>query len=211
MSSSLEKIGALAANLAQAARKRKAIAATLKRRGFLALGKGAWLGRRGRDVVSGLLIEGSPSDTYISSFVLPIFDELKFVSWSLGRRIVHCSRDEVADIECSEAVRAYTIELYSIKSARDIIAYLDLSSIDGFYPLWVRYICYLRTENLDNARAYLSADRRSELHPSLLKQLTEIESYVTRGDVAGVAQVLDRWEATSRLIFGQSDFSLGSA
>lgn len=208
MTRSLEQLRLVSAELINAASKRKRIAVVLKRRGFLPLGKGAWLGFRGTDVVSGLLIEGSPSDTYISSFFLPTFDELRFVSWSLGRRIVHCSPDSSADIECEGAIGAYCSDLLAVRSATEIIEYLDISQRDGFYSLWARYLCYLKNGSLKKAHIYLDDERQSELHSSVLRRLAEIGPSVANGDAAGVAQVLERWEAVSRLIFGNGEFSL---
>lgn len=198
----------LSLELLSAARKRREISGFLRKRGFVSLGKGAWLGFCGNDVVSGLLIEGSPSDTYISSFVLPIFDELNFVSWSLGRRIVHCSANESTKNECKIAISEYCSYIAPIKSPVKLIEYMDRQAITGFYPTWVRYLCYVRDGYLELADAYMDDDRKVELHPSALKKLGEIAPAVEKKDMPGVAQVLGRWERISRKIFGEGAFSI---
>jgi len=206
---SLDKIRLVSADLISAAIKRRAIARVLEKNGFLHLGKGGWLGFRGRDAVSGLSIEGSPSDTYISSFILPTFDELHFVGLSLGRRLVHCSHDSSAERECESAVAAYRSELLPIRSAADIVKYLDDSKKDGFYSIWTRYLCFLRNGHLEKAHTYLDEEHQSQLHASVLRRLPEIGPSVAKGDAVGVAHVLERWEEVSSLIFGKGEFSAG--
>jgi hypothetical protein len=86
--------GRLLANDAlKAAKKRRQINAFFKKQGFISLGKGAWLGFRNKDVVSGCLFNGSPLNTYIETFLLPAFDRQEFLNLALGNRVVHCSPD----------------------------------------------------------------------------------------------------------------------
>ncbi|BCI69400.1 hypothetical protein SPKIRA_02300 [Sphingomonas paucimobilis] len=155
MSGSLKQIKLNSAEILGAAKKRRQVGSILRKRGFISLGKGGWLGFRGDDVVSGLLVEGSPSDIYISSFVLPVFDELTFITWALGRRIVHCSASDNAASECNRAVSEYRAEIATIASPAELIGYLKNQNIGGFYPIWVRYLCYLREGRFEEAFHYL--------------------------------------------------------
>lgn len=210
MSGPLEQIKLVSSELLSAAVKRRKISGCLRKRGFVSLGKGAWLGHRGDDVVSGLLLEGSPSDTYISSFILPIFDELKFVSWSLGRRIVHCSANGNTEDECQRAVCEYLREIAPVNSSNKLIEYLDVQCISGFYPIWVRYICYAKEGFLQEAREYLSESKQIELHQSTRKKFGEIAPAVDSDDRNEIAQVFERWKRTSRAIFGEGNFELNA-
>jgi hypothetical protein len=208
MAGTFQKLRSFSAELMHAAKRRRQIAKLLKQKGLLPLGKGAWLGFRGKDVVSGILIEGGASDIYITSFLLPIFDERKFVTWSLGRRLINCSVTRSAEEECDDALNRYRNELLPVRSSDDLIRYLDDSGIDGFYPWWARYLCFLRNADLNQAEQCLDQDKIDELSSSALKNFEEISPSVADGDVEEVSRLLSKWEATSRLIFGYGYFDL---
>ncbi len=188
-----------------AAKKRRQISACFRKQGFINLGKGTWLGFRNKDVVSGLSIDGPPWDTYISTFILPAFDRLEFVSLSLGGRVVHCSLDRDTREECEQAVNSYIANLSNERSATDLIRYLDVRQVTGHYPIWVRYICYLSLLDFDTAIQYLDDSRRGQLHHSLMERLEEISRFATARDTDGVVRVLESWSKFSEKIFGPLD------
>jgi len=188
-----------------ASRKRRQISSFFKKQGFISLGKGTWLGLRNRDVVSGIVIDGSPLDTYIATFILPAFDRHEFVPLSLGDRVVHCSMDRDTQEECEQALNSYVANISAVRSATDLIRYLDLRQVTGHYPIWVRYICYLSLSDFDTAIQYLDDSRRDQLHHSLLERLEEINRFVAVGDTDGVVRVLESWRAFSEKIFGPLD------
>ena len=200
-----ENLRLLARDALGASKKRRQISAFLKKRGFISLGKGGWLGFRNRDVVSGLLIEGSPLDTYISTFILPAFDKREFITWALGDRVVHCSLNKDTQEECEQAVESYVADISKVRSSTDLIAYLDARQIKGHYPIWVRYICHLSLLDFDSAIQYLNDSRRDQLHHSLMETLEEVERFVTMRDTDGVVRVLESWRAISERIFGPLD------
>lgn len=206
MPNSTQQILGLAESLVRSAARRKKINKIIKQRGFLPLGKGAWLGVRNDDIVSGLLIEGSPSDIYISSFVLPVFDELTFVSWGLGRRIVHSSMSENVESECDTAIKSYWQDIRPITTANELLEYLDIYRIDGFYSLWVRYLCYLRVGKIQQACTYLNEENKSTLHASKIDKFNELNKYASTQDLDRISKVFDRWKETSQKIFGSGNF-----
>jgi hypothetical protein len=144
----------------------------------------------------------------VSSFILPVFDEHTFISWTLGRRIVHCSPEIGVDYEVMKATNDYLDHLLSIQSASELVEYIDSSGNIGFYAIWARYLCLLRAGRLRQAREYLDVSRLSELHATVLKRFSEVKLSVEQGDVAAVHHVLKQWEETSRRIFGHEDFAL---
>jgi hypothetical protein len=195
----------LAHDAVNVAKKRKQIAKCLKANGFAFLGRGRWLGHRSRDIVSGFVTGGPVLDTYISTFVLPAFDKHEFVTWALGERIVHCSNDVSAEIECDQAVGCYRKNMSNIASSTDLIKYIDNHNISGHYPIWVNYISYLRIFDFESAVKYLDEDRRSRLHEVQLKQFDEIKQFASMHDRDGVGRVFERWSAISEKIFGPLD------
>jgi hypothetical protein len=195
----------LAHDAVGAAKKRRQISSCLKKYGLISLGKGAWLAFRNKDIVSGFIIEGSPLDTYISTFILPAFDRHKFVSWSLGSRVVHCSLDTNTQAECGQAVDSYMTNLFDIRSATDLVNYLDEHQVTGHYPIWVRYICYLEQLDFGLAISYLDDGKLAQLHPVQIEKFHEIREYVSSHDSDRVLSVIDSWRMHSEQIFGPTD------
>lgn len=202
------RVEALASDLINAASRRKSIGKNLREAGFASLGKGRWLGLRSSDIVSGLIIEGGASDVYISSFILPVFDKLSFIGWSLGERLVRGSAEISARDQSLLAIERYKQGVLGLRSAPDLMCYIEENNIVGFYSVWTKYLCYLRVESLQEARKYLEKQDRSALHSSVLDRLNEIESYVNAGDATGVARILSSWEESSKKVVGHGAFSL---
>ena len=198
----LEAALLLAKDALGAAKKRRQINAFFKKQGFMSLGKGAWLGFRNRDVVSGCLITGSPLDTYIATFILPASDRHEFITWALGNRVVNCSPDTDTQEECKQALNVYRTEMSNVRSSTDLVTYMDTRQIEGWYPIWVRYICYLRRLELDMASQYLTESMRNPFPRVKIEQFEEIDRFVTMRDADGVLRVLERWSAFSEKIFG---------
>lgn len=197
-----ENVQRLAQDAVGSAKKRRQIARCMKKSGLQSLGRGGWLAFRGADVVSGFLMEGSPLDTYITTFLLPSFDRRTFVSWSLGQRIVHCSLDGNTEVECEKAFSFYRENLSTVRNSGDLIRYMDDREIKGNYPIWVHYLCLLRRQNFDEAEKWLDADKLTKMHRVELEKFAEINHYVRAGDAQGVAETLKGWEKVSERIFG---------
>lgn len=203
MSEVASGLSGLVRDAIDSAKKRRQISGILKKRGFEYLGKGRWLGFKNQDIVSGLMIEGSPLDTYISTFVLPTFDKRDFITWALGKRVVNCSSDKNTDDECWEAIEHYASAIATIKTPRDLILHIDENVGEiAPYPVWVRYLCFLRLGNLTAAVKYLDVAKRALLPRGALEKLPEIEAYAVAGDKESINQVLDRWNGESAKLYG---------
>ena len=189
-------------------KKRRQISSCLKESGLISLGKGGgWLGHRSKDIVSGFVLDAPPLDTYISTFILPAFDRHKFIHWSLGDRVVHCSPNVDYQAECKQAIDYYIANIADIKSSKELVDYMDKRDVQGHYPIWVRYISYLRVFDFDSAIRYLDDSKRARLHRVPLDELDEISRFVTAHDRDGVFQVFENWSTLSERIFGPLDQS----
>ena len=90
----------------------------------------------------------------------------------------------------------------NVRSSTDLVTYVDTLQIEGYYPMWVRYICYLRRLELDRANQYLTENTRN-LFPRLkIEQFEEIDRFVTMHYAEGILRVLERWSAFSEKLFG---------
>jgi hypothetical protein len=197
-----ENLRVVVRDAAGAAKKRRQISAFLKKHGFTSLGKGGWLGFRNDDIISGFVMEGSSTDTYISTFILPSYDKHSFITWGLGCRVVHCSLDASTQKECEKAIGEYTTDIFQVRSSAGLVEYLDSHKVTGHYPIWVKYISYLRVSDLTSAENYLDEARRSHLHFVQLEKFEEIKGFVASQDKAGVVEILREWSASSERIFG---------
>ena len=184
------------------ARERRQINAFFKKQGFISLGKGAWLGFRNKDVVSGCLVDGPPLDAYIETFLLPAFDRHEFITWALGNRVVNCSPDMDTQEACRLALNVYRTEMSNLRSSTDLVTYVDSHQKEGWYPIWVRYICYLRRLELGTANQYLTESMLNLFPRVKIEQFEEIDRFVSMHDADGVLRVLERWSAFSEKIFG---------
>jgi|SRR3569623_34541 len=190
-------------------RKSRQISRYFRSIGLIHVNKMTWLAYRSLDIASGFTIEGSLSDIYISTFILPTFDKLDFISWGLGSRLINCLPENDTEDECLKAVEQYKRTLLSVRNADSLISYLDYNRVRGFYAIWARYISYLRILDLEKATEYLTSERRKLLHLSVLQKLEKIEKYARRGDEAAVLRILNEWRRASEKIFGPyvSEFS----
>lgn len=188
--------------LKDSAIKRRQISYFFKKKKFISLKKGAWLGFRNNDIVSGFIVEGSPMNTYISTFILPAYDKHVHITWGLGDRIVHCSLDVNTNEQCEKAIDYYLTHIFEVRSSSSLLHYLDSYDIQGHYPIWVRYISYLKDGSFICAENYLDKKKRDQLHFTQIEKFEEIKGFVTARDEAGVSQILQGWSVCSERIFG---------
>lgn len=197
-----ENLRVVIRDVAGSAKKRRQISSFLKKKGFIPLGKGGWLGFRNDEIVSGFVVEGSPMDTYISTFILPSYDKHTFITWGLGDRVVRCSLDADTNVECEKAIDDYAADIFQVRSSLSILNYLDSHDVMGHYPIWVRYISYLKNKDFICAENFLDEEKRGQLHITQIEKLEEIKGVVALRDEAGVGEILREWSVCSERIFG---------
>ncbi len=202
MNSAPTNLRELFAVAAGAAMKRRKLSKGLAARGFVPLGRGAWLGLKSYEVASGLIITGSPLEAYLSTFVLPTFDRHNFVTWALGRKVVDCSLDVDAQAECEAASDRYLADLGHVRGAGELVKYLDDRNVSGWYPVWVKYLAAAKAADFSAANKMSKEGLRERIHSSKLEQFDEIDTVMMSCDVGGVHDVLSRWTTRSEKILG---------
>lgn len=208
MKNEIMQASTIASQLITSSSKKRTITHLLKKAGFRSLGKGSWLGFKGNDVISGLMIEGSPTDIYITSFIIPSFDETTFVNWSLGNRIVNCSPSKDAKEEFEGAFSYYKTHLYSVKNSLDLISYINDNKIDGFYATWVKYICYLREQKFDLAQNTILKASDKFPHSSIEEKLALLTSLAHTRDTSCIDETFSSWKNITNTLFGEANFSI---
>jgi hypothetical protein len=172
---------------------------------MISLRDGGWLGHKSKDIVSGFVIDAPPRDTYISTFILPAFDRHGFINLSLGDRGIHCSTHVDTKVEYKQAIDYYIANIANIKSLEELVGYIDKRDVQGAYPIWVRYISYLKVFDFDSAIQYLDDGKRAWLSHMLLNRLDEISPFVAARDRDSISRVFDNWSTCSERIFGPLD------
>lgn len=205
MDNEINSIANIIENSLEYSNRRKKISKLFMIIGLQNLGKGRWLALRNRSVVSGFIIDGASNGSYISTFILPSFDRSDFITWALGDRVVDCSLDKDYKEECDFAISSYKKLLHNINSTEKLIDYLYHRPIQGNYPKWCKYICYLDLMDFDSAEKYLDDSVISDLHFTQLQKIDEVRAYVAARDAAGVSRVLQSWRKISEKIFGPFD------
>jgi hypothetical protein len=200
----------IAEGLLTAASSRSQISKMLKKSGFLSLGKGNWLGFKSDAVISGLKLEGSPSKTYVSSFILPLYDRNPFIHWSLGRRLLEIAPEKSLAQQVEIAIDHYREETLPVEEPTDLLAFLNKHNVDGGYAIWAAFVSLLKLKRLNDAQAFLIEEKKLELHDHQLRQYDEIRQGIEKADLHYIEDKLDEWHQYShkQLKLPEMNFSL---
>lgn len=182
--------------------RRSKFSSLMKSSGMIKLRSSSWLAFRNRDIVSGLMIDGPPSDLYLTTFILPAFGRNEIVHWSLGRRVVSSDPNESVISEFQTAVRAYQKECLSIQCAADLLSSMLRRPHESNSSIWTIFISYLRLLDYGSAIEYLTPARASRLNIENNKSLEEIWPAVLSQDFDKVQTTFDDWSKSSERIFG---------
>lgn len=187
------------------AKKRREISKILLGAGFKNLGKGAWLGYQGADIASGLRLNGSSIDTYISTFLLPKFDNLDFINLSLGERLVRYTIGEDTLIRTQKAINDYKSSVWPVKTPSAMITFIKESGNPGAYATWAIYLCHLRNGEFENAINSLSEEKIEHLGSRMRESFDAIHPFVIACDNLNVRNMLEAWRIESARLFRKSD------
>lgn len=150
------------------------------------------------DVVSGLAIDAAPSSLYLWTFILPTYDDHSFLHMSLGKRVANCDLGEGC---LAEAYDAYKREIGEVRSAEDMIRYIDGEGIGGAYARWVKYISTVRA-NLAEPSAFMLEDFSSS-SVAIRQRAERINVPLSSGDMAGARRLLDEWSRGTDTLLGR--------
>lgn len=145
------------------------------------------------DVISGLAIDSAPASTYIWTFVLPCFDRLEFLHMTLGDRVVDLSRfDGPVELALQKALAT----LPRLSTASDLLTYLESRNYKNDYALWVKFLCYVRTGQFEDAEklSRLFAEAASD---STRTKFAELEGARLESGWEGAQAVLSEWSAAT--------------
>lgn len=174
---------------------KRLVKAAAKGMGFNA--KGNFLvGLQNSDIISGFAIDGAPSSTYIWTFILPAFDDIEFMSMSLGERVINLN-SMMSPI--NEGLEQAWSSISSITNASQLVSYINSSGIVGEYAEWTRFICFIRLGEFRIAEEMLSSIGLLK-SMSIPIKLREIEFSRSYGGWAAAQDLLGEWSARTELL-----------
>lgn len=168
-----------------------------KKRGLYVVGNFLIAGRSS-DVISGLALDKTPSSTYIWTFIVPTYDDL-FMHMSLGERVSVCEDDS----EClSVAHQFYRESLGGIRTAGDLIKYIERKNFTGEYPYWARYISLIRAGDFQAADSVFSLFLSLRISNSIREKVSKVRGVQLREGWAAAALLLKEWsDRTDELLY----------
>ncbi|WP_141137972.1 hypothetical protein [Stenotrophomonas sp. CC120222-04] len=155
-----------------------------------------------RDVISGFTLDPAPSSTYIWTFVIPTYDDLPYLHMSLGQRIASAELDKAFFCGMHEA---YAKKLETVRTAADLLLYVDSLDFTSDYSEWVKYISAIRLGDFVAADATLKTLLKLPMSNAIQSRLDAIRSVLKNGGESGAQHLLETWSVqTDRLVGGSS-------
>lgn len=141
------------------------------------------------DVISGFSMDFSPSSSYLWTFILPRFDNISFLHLSLGRRIAELSEEKGL---LDEILQQRWVHLSQVKTAEQLLSYIEFGHFEGDYEKWARLLCFVRTGQFDRADNAVNVIG-SDLLPVLMENLRSLKEARSLGGWPLVQGLLKEW------------------
>jgi len=155
-----------------------------------------------RDVISGFTLDPAPSSTYIWTFVVPTYDDLSFLHMSLGQRIASAEEDK--DFFCG-VYKAHAEKLEAVKTAADLLIYVDGLDFTSDYSEWIKYISAIRLGDFVAADATLERLLNLPKSDLVQRKLDAILSSLRNGGESGAQDLLESWSRQTARLVGFAD------
>jgi hypothetical protein len=153
-----------------------------------------------RDVISGFAIDPAPSSIYVWTFALPAYDGLPFLHMSLGQRVA-CPEDPKDFFRGTH--EAHIAKLEGVRTAADLLAYVDEAGFTGDYCQWVKYISAIRLGDFLAADAALRGLLALPMSNAILGRLDRMQDALERGGVSGAQRLLEEWSMQTARLMGR--------
>jgi hypothetical protein len=153
-----------------------------------------------RDVISGFAIDPAPSSIYVWTFALPAYDGLPFLHMSLGQRVA-CPEDPKDFFRGTHA--AHLAMLEGVKTAADLLMYVEEAGFGGDYCQWVKYLSAIRLGDFQAADTALKDLLALPMSSAIRGRLDRVLEAIGSGGESGAQRLLEEWSTrTARLMGG---------
>lgn len=155
-----------------------------------------FLGTCNDSVIAGYGIDAPSSALYIWKFVIPTYDNVEFLHFSLGKRIVTIPRDDKTPLGLVELFNIFQRDWSSFSEVTDcesLTKYIELEKLEGTYARWVRYLTHIRSNEFDFAE---------RLHDDTVvsKEFRECQAVSKSFAAMAEARSLGGWKRCSALL-----------
>jgi hypothetical protein len=169
--------------------------------------KGAFfIGTCNDSVIAGYGLDEAPSATYIVRFALPSYDNVEFLHFGLGERMLTLptGNDMVGDVNLSDFLQRDWSTFSKVNDCGSLIKYLDEEKVEGTYALWTRYLTHIRCGDFDAAERLYGdegvAKKLSELQ-AISKSFAELIEVKSRSGWEDCLALLDEWRRKTKAAF----------
>ncbi|HEL3782388.1 TPA: hypothetical protein UM046_000118 [Stenotrophomonas maltophilia] len=154
------------------------------------------------DVISGFAIDPAPSSIYVWTFALPAYDDLPLLHMSLGQRVA-CPEDPKDFFRGTH--EAHLAMLEGVRTAADLLMYVEEAGFGGDYCQWVKYLSVIRLGDFQAADAALKDLLALPMSSAIRGRLDRMLEAIGRGGESGAQRLLEEWSMrTARLMGGRS-------
>ena len=173
----------------------------LKKRGAF------YLGTCNDSVIAGYGLDAAPSATYITRFAVPSYDDVEFLHFGLGKRVLTLPNNGDAarkNVYPLDFLQRDWSDFSKVADCESLIKYIDFEKLEGTYALWARYLTHIQcgrfgaAERLHNDPSV--AKKFSELR-AISKHFADLSEAKSRGDWEGCFALLDRWRRKTKAAY----------
>jgi hypothetical protein len=165
-----------------------------------------YIGTCNDNVIAGYGLDAPPSAVYIWKFALPSYDDVEFLHFGLGKRILTLPQgnDTAGDIDLSDFLQRDWSAFFKVNDCESLIRYIDVEKLGGTYALWARYLTDIRCKDFDAAERLQGdagvAKKFSELQ-AISKQFADLSEVRNRRGWEGCSALLDEWQRKTRAAY----------
>lgn len=149
------------------------------------------------EIISGLALDAATTGHYLWTFVLPAFDDISFLHFTLGRRITDLPLREIESSEIQTALNA----IQEIRSSEELLSHVRGHDTFGEYGKWTEVLCSVRIQ-LKTASTQLAIPSHDFRLKSLAARMEQLNSVSTHEGRAGVSGLLEKWHNDTARRFG---------
>src|SRR3990167_44951 len=144
----------------------------------------------GEDILSGIGLDYAPHHAYLWLFVLPKFDDISFLHMTLGERLFlpENSGDVLLD-----AIDIFNERICAIRSASDLVIYIDSRESRSEYAEWAKYLSLVRSSSYDGAEILERSLDNRQLSESIHEKYQKLKRARADGGWKEVQKALVEW------------------
>lgn len=156
-------------------------------------------------VIAGYGLDAAPSATYITKFAVPAYDNIEFMHFGLGKRILTLPSSGAAKegVDLVDFLRRDWSDFSKIEDCESLIRFIDAEKLVGVYALWARYLTYIQCKNFDAAERLCDASVAMSFAQlqAISKHFAALSEAKSQGGWEGCLLLLDGWRQKTKAAY----------